>query len=47
MEEPKPQDTVPTLGSPFDFNLTNAIWLASTSAVILTLAVLKMTGVIH
>lgn len=47
MEEPDPKDTAAPLGSPFDFNLTNIIWLAGASAVILTLVVLKMTGVIQ
>lgn len=47
MEEPDSRDSVAPLGSPFDFNLTNAIWVAGASAVVLALAVLKMTGVIH
>lgn len=45
MEEPDLKDTVP-LDSPFAFNLCNALWLGGAAAVMLTLVVLNMTGVI-
>jgi hypothetical protein len=47
MKQPDSNDTAAPLGSPFDFNLTNIVWLAGAFAVILALVVLKMTGVIH
>ena len=47
MNEPDLEDSVAPLGSPFDINWTNAIWLGGGAAIIVTLIVLNMTGLIH
>lgn len=47
MEEPELEETVAPLENPFAFNLYNAIWLGGAAAVMLTLVVLNMAGVIH
>ena len=47
MQEPDFKDTSTPLGSPFDINLTNVIWLGGAAAIMVTLLVLNMMGVIH
>lgn len=47
MEDPEFEDALARLGDPFAFNLHNLAWLGGTAAVVLTLFVLKMMGLLH
>lgn len=47
VEDPDREDDLVHLGDPFAFNLRSALWLCGTAAVVLTLFVLRMMGLIH
>lgn len=47
MEDPELEEGLARLSDPFGFNLRTAIWLFIAVAVIATIAVLRMKGVLR
>ena len=47
MDDSEFEDALARLSDPFAFSLRNAIWICGTAAIVLTLVVLKMMGLLH
>ena len=46
MEDPEFEEALARLSDPFSFSLSTALWLGGSVAVLVTLVVLCMTGVL-